>query len=144
MAQASYSLVAGLTSLDMIPARWLVAEMLTAVCQLGDSRAASAEGRALLNRLGKTRFFKNGVVSFSSAQVPRWVLSALSSASGLNAALGGQTGQGTLLYIWERWLLGLADGDVESEGMRATAVFTGLDLATLCGGTGDRRRPLVW
>ena len=50
--QASYSLVAGLAGLDMLPARWLVAELLTAVCQAGEGRLETEEGRALLDRLG--------------------------------------------------------------------------------------------
>ncbi|MBP5989582.1 MAG: hypothetical protein JSR38_06165 [Proteobacteria bacterium] len=112
-AQASYSLVAGLAGLDMLPARWLVAELLTAVCQAGEAQTDSEAGRALLERLGRTRFFKNGVVAFASAQAPRWILSGLSATSGLHAAMGGQLGQGQLLHIWERWLLGLADADIE-------------------------------
>ncbi|HSI61356.1 MAG TPA: hypothetical protein VLA16_27605 [Ideonella sp.] len=119
VAQASYSLVAGLAGLDMLPARWLVAEILTATCQLGEARSATPEGIALLERLGRTRFFKNGVVAFASAQAPRWILSGLSATSGLHAALGGQHGQGQLLYIWERWLLGLADADIEQGGPAA-------------------------
>ena len=115
-AQASYSLVAGLAGLDMLPARWLVAELLTAVCQAGEAQAETEGGRALLGRLGRTRFFKNGVVAFASAQAPRWILSGLSATSGLHAAMGGQLGQGQLLYIWERWLLGLADADIEQDG----------------------------
>jgi len=119
VAQASYSLVAGLAGLDMLPARWLVAEILTAACQLGEARSATPEGLALLERLGRTRFFKNGVVAFASAQAPRWILSGLSATSGLHAAMGGQHGQGQLLYIWERWLLGLADADIEQGGPAA-------------------------
>jgi len=115
-AQASYSLVAGLAGLDMLPARWLVAELLTAVCQAGDALIEQEQGRLLLERLGRTRFFKNGVVAFASAQAPRWILSGLSATSGLHAAMGGQLGQGHLLYIWERWLLGLADADIEQGG----------------------------
>jgi hypothetical protein len=129
MAQASYSLVAGLAGLDMIPARWLVAELLTAIAQVGDGQSRTESGRALLDRLGRTRFFKNGVVAMASAQAPRWILSGLAATSGLNAALGGQSGQGQLLYIWERWLLGLADGDIESDG--AAAKVHGPDLALL-------------
>ncbi len=34
-------------------------------------------------------------------------------------ALGGPQGQGQLLTIWERWLLGLADADIELGGPRA-------------------------
>lgn len=122
IAQASYSLVAGLAGLDMIPARWLVAELLTAVCEAGEAHARTPEGQALLDRLGRTRFFKNGVVAFASAQAPRWILSGLSASSGLHAALGGQIGQGQLLYIWERWLLGLADADIESNETTAAQV----------------------
>jgi hypothetical protein len=40
----------------------------------------------------------------------------------LHAALGGQIGQGQLLYIWERWLLGLADADIESKETTAAQV----------------------
>ncbi|MGR8931908.1 MAG: hypothetical protein ACU836_14845 [Gammaproteobacteria bacterium] len=120
MAQSSYSLVAGLAGLDMIPARWLAAELLATICQLGAERAKTEDGKSLLNRLGRTRFFKNGVVSFAAAQAPRWILSGLSAASGLHAALGGQVGQGQILYIWERWLLGLAEGDIERDGTNAT------------------------
>jgi hypothetical protein len=114
MAQASYSLVAGLAGLDLIPARWLVAELLTAACARGEARLASPDAQDLLARIGRTRFFKNGVVAFTSAQAPRWIMSGLSASSGLHAALGGQTGQGQLVYIWERWLLSLADGDIET------------------------------
>lgn len=121
-AQASYSLVAGLAGLDMLPARWLVAELLTAVCQAGEAQAETEAGRALIDRLGRTRFFKNGVVAFASAQAPRWVLSGLSATSGLHAAMGGTAGQGQLLHIWERWLLGLADADIEHEGGAAPDV----------------------
>ncbi len=53
------------------------------------------------------------MVAFASAQAPRWILSGLSATSGLHAAMGGQLGQGQLLHIWERWLLGLADADIE-------------------------------
>lgn len=119
VAQASYSLVAGLAGLDMLPARWLVAELLTAVCRIGEDHLDTPAGAARLERLGRTRFFKNGVVSFASAQLPRWVLSGLSATSGLAAALGGSQGQGQLLTIWERWLLGLADADIELGGPRA-------------------------
>jgi hypothetical protein len=127
-AQASYSLVAGLAGLDMLPARWLVAELLTAVCQVGETQADSELGRALLDRLGRTRFFKNGVVAFASAQAPRWVLSGLSATSGLHAAMGGQHGQGQLLHIWERWLLGLADADIEQGGAAPEVRLAGVQL----------------
>jgi hypothetical protein len=141
LAQASYSLVAGLAGLDMIPARWLVAELLTAVAQVGEAQAQTETGRALLDRLGRTRFFKNGVVAMASAQAPRWILSGLAATSGLHAALGGQTGQGQLLYIWERWLLGLADGDIESDGAAARVHVPELALqsfASELGTSADR------
>jgi hypothetical protein len=55
-AQVSYSLVAGLAGLDLIPARWLVAELMTAVCARGEERLAAPEAQALLARIGRTRF----------------------------------------------------------------------------------------
>lgn len=138
-AQASYSLVAGLAGLDMLPARWLVAELITAVCQAGEAQAETEAGQALIDRLGRTRFFKNGVVAFASAQAPRWVLSGLSATSGLHAAMGGPAGQGQLLHIWERWLLGLADADIEREGAPAAEVrLPGLPLQTYAATLGTQ------
>jgi hypothetical protein len=113
-AEVSYSLAAGLAGFEMIPARWVVAEVLALVCQAGSAYGVTPEGARLLDALGRTRFFKNGVLAFAAAQVPRWVSGGLSAASGLHAALGGQKGQGRLVYIWERWLLSLVDADVES------------------------------
>lgn len=136
MAQASYSLVAGLAGLDMIPARWLVAELLAAIASVGEERAQTDAGRLLLDRLGRTRFFKNGVVAMASAQAPRWILSGLAATSGLHAALGGQTGQGQLLYIWERWLIGLADGDIESDSAAAQARVPDHALQSFAGELG--------
>jgi hypothetical protein len=140
-AQVSYSLVAGLAGLELIPARWLVAELLTAVCARGEERLATPEAQELLSRIGRTRFFKNGVIAFTSAQAPRWILSGLSASSGLHAALGGQSGQGQLVYIWERWLLSLADGDIESgESTPAVRVpdSTLNAYAAQLGGAADR------
>jgi hypothetical protein len=141
MAQASYSLVAGLAGLDMIPARWLVGELLAVVAKVGEGYGRTDAGRALLDRLGRTRFFKNGVVAMASAQAPRWILSGLAATSGLHAALGGQAGQGQLLYIWERWLLGLAEGDIESDGAAALVRIPDLSLpsfASEMGSNADR------
>jgi len=138
VAQASYSLVAGLAGLDMLPARWLVAELLTAACRLGDEQLQTDAGQALLSRLGRTRFFKNGVVAFASAQAPRWILSGLSATAGLHAAMGGQQGQGQLLYIWERWLLGLADADIELGGPQAEVVIPDAQLQSFASTLGTQ------
>lgn len=136
VAQASYSLVAGLAGLDLLPARWLVAELLTAVCRLGDAQLATEAGAQRLEKLGRTRFFKNGVVSFASAQLPRWVLSGLSATAGLSAALGGPQAQGQLLTIWERWLLGLADSDIELGGPSAEVRLPDAQLQAFAGTLG--------
>lgn len=137
-AQASYSLVAGLAGLDMLPARWLVAELLAALAQAGAAWSETAEGSALLDALGRTRFFKNGVVAMASAQAPRWVLSGLSASSGLHAAMGGQPGQGQLLYIWERWLLGLADVDVEAGDAAPPVALPELQLQAFAAAMGTQ------
>ncbi len=138
VAQASYSLVAGLAGLDMLPARWLVAELAVALAQLGETRAGTDDGRALLERLGRTRFFKNGVVAFASAQAPRWILSGLAATSGLHAALGGLGGQGQILSIWERWLVGLADGDIEADGAAARVMLPEATLSAFAATLGTQ------
>ena len=112
--QAIYTLLAGLAGLDVIPARWVIAEILTAICESGDAYAQTEDGAAFLNRLTRTRFYKNGVLAFRGAQVPNWILVGLTISSGLQAALGGKHQAGSILYTWESWLLSLIEMDIEN------------------------------
>jgi len=105
-----FGLMSGLMDLDKIPARWLIAELLTRLCQHGTNYAQTPQGNELLSQLSRTQFFKNGVYAFSSAQVPAWIASSLSMA---NTILAAQIGQRHLLSIWEEWLFDLAQTDIE-------------------------------
>ncbi len=107
-------LISGVIDLDKIPTRWLVAELLIVIAQKGEEYARTLPGSRLLAKLKHTVFFKNGTVALTSAQLPSWLSESLAIA---NAILGGTTqtpGKQRLLYIWERWLLSLADTDVEA------------------------------
>ncbi|MGB3510518.1 MAG: hypothetical protein WBA93_15040 [Microcoleaceae cyanobacterium] len=108
-------LISGTIDLDKIPTRWLLAELLIVIAQKGEEYAQTLPGSRLLEQLKSTVFFENGATALASAQFPGWLSESLSIA---NAILGGSSqtpGKQRLLYIWERWLLSLADTDVEAE-----------------------------
>ena len=107
--KASYTLATGLPGLDAIPVRWLVLEILLIICQRGDQYSQTQEGCQLLIPLKRTRFFKNGLLAFATAQAPRWLVVSHSAASAYQASLGGQIGQGGILYTWEQWLWSLTE-----------------------------------
>lgn len=113
-SKAIYTLVAGLAGAEVIPARWLVAELLLMVCEIGADFAATEEGSALLDKLARLRFFKNGVLAFRGAHLHTWIMVGTTVSSGLHATLGGQATHGRILYTWEKWLFDLVDTDIES------------------------------
>ncbi|HBL13141.1 MAG TPA: hypothetical protein DD379_17435 [Cyanobacteria bacterium UBA11162] len=106
-----FGLMSGLLDLDKIPSRWLVAELLVILCQIGENYAQTQSGGKLLNSLHHTDFFKNGVLAFTSAQIPTWIANSISITKGL---LNDQIGRKGLVYIWEQWLLSLAQTDLEA------------------------------
>ena len=108
-------LISGTIDLDKIPTRWLLAELLIVIAHKGAEYAQTLPGSRLLEQLKHTVFFKNGATALASAQIPGWLSESLAIA---NAMLGGSNqkpGKQRLLYIWERWLLSLADTDVEAD-----------------------------
>jgi len=116
-AQASYSLTTGLPGLDALPGRWLVVELLILLAQQGDTYSRTESGSQLLNQLSRTRFFKNGVLAFASAQAPRWLVISQSAAAAYHSSLGVQMGQGGLLHVGERWLWTLVPNTLNIKGM---------------------------
>ncbi|MFP4120135.1 hypothetical protein [Coleofasciculus sp.] len=116
-AQASYSLTTGLPGLDALPGRWLVVELLILLAQQGDTYSRTESGSQLLNQLSRTRFFKNGVLAFASAQAPRWLVISQSAAAAYHSSLGVQMGQGGLLHVGERWLWTLVANALNVKGM---------------------------
>jgi hypothetical protein len=110
---AVMKLLGGLTGLETIPARWLAAELLLGVCEMGEEYSHTAEGDAMLTRLRRTRFYKNGALALRGAYLVEWLQLNVTVSSGLHQALGGAPGQGRMLDNWLRWLLGLVDTDIE-------------------------------
>ena len=115
--QASYSLTTGLPGLDALPGRWLVVELLILLAQQGDTYSRTESGCQLLNQLSRTRFFKNGVLAFASAQAPRWLVISQSAAAAYHSSLGVQMGQGGLLHVGEKWLWTLVPNTLNVKGM---------------------------
>ncbi|MEQ9672251.1 hypothetical protein [Coleofasciculus sp. G2-EDA-02] len=116
-AQASYSLTTGLPGLDALPGRWLVVELLILLAQQGDTYSRTESGCQLLNQLSRTRFFKNGVLAFASAQAPRWLVISQSAAAAYHSSVGVQMGQGGLLHVGEKWLWTLVSNPLNLKGM---------------------------
>jgi hypothetical protein len=130
-AQATYTLTTGIAGLEALPARWLAVELLLVLASLGCERSRSEAGQQLLAQLGRTRFFKNGVLAMASAQAPRWLSVSQSAAAAYHASVGGRPGQQGLLYFGEQWLWTVGNCDV------AIAEFTGDATAEALGMDGD-------
>jgi len=103
-------LMSGVMEFDQIPMRWLVAEILVKLCQNGEKYAKSQAGSELLRQLRSTPFFKKGVSALDGVQFSDWISKSLSS---IKSVLKGKKGQGSLLYLWERWWFSLAEVDLE-------------------------------
>ena len=112
-AKAIFTLVSGLTNLSALPSQWLFAEGIVMICIEGEKYSVTREGSALLDKLSQTRFYKNLTLAFASSRFTNWISSSIISASSLHAAMGGQIGQGKIIYIWLKWLFELVDTDLE-------------------------------
>lgn len=131
-APAIYTLTTNIAGLEALPARWLAVELLLVLASLGERRSRSEAGQQLLAQLGRTRFFKNGVLAMASAQAPRWLSVSQSAAAAYHASVGGRPGQQGLLYFWEQWLWNLGNCQV------GIPEFTGDATAETLGMDGDR------
>ncbi len=112
-SKAIITLLAGMAGLEVIPARWVVAELIATICERGEAVRKTEEGRLFLAKLSRTRFYKNGALAFRGAHITEWLLVGVSVSSGLHSILAGAEPQGRMLYTWERWLLSLVDTDIE-------------------------------
>ncbi|XHR84017.1 MAG: hypothetical protein ACFKPT_06735 [Gloeotrichia echinulata GP01] len=114
--QAINNLMTMLQALDILPARWLVLELLLLVCQKGNKYVQTPSGSELLQKLKTTRFFNNGVIAFSSAQVPRWLAISHQTAITYQASASSPLGEGGLLDVGQQWLwsLGLPDLNISA------------------------------
>ncbi len=121
-----------LQGLDILPARWLVVELLFLVCQKGNQYSQTPSGNQFLQQLSSTSFFNNGVVAFSSAQVPRWLAMSHQAAIAYQAATTPTIAQSGLLDVTQKclWNLGLTDlnqsslkNDISTSGHAADALI---------------------
>lgn len=126
---AVYQLVNGLSNLSALPSQWLFAEGLVLICMEGERISKEKDGIKLFSRLSRTRLYKNLTLAFTTARFPQWVSGTILSSSSLHTAMGGQFGQGRIIYIWLKWLFGLADTDIE-DGEQKSA-FEALPKAKL-------------
>ncbi|BAZ32341.1 hypothetical protein NIES4074_48430 [Cylindrospermum sp. NIES-4074] len=126
-----FGLMSGMIDLEKIPSRWLVAELLTILCQTGEEYIQTQAGSELFNQLRTTRFFENGVSIFASAQIPNWIINSLRS---VNTILGGQS----LLSVWQEWLLSLVGGDVQKLGETFVSPVSAEAIVSKIGRDGDR------
>ncbi|RAM47954.1 MAG: hypothetical protein C6Y22_30585 [Hapalosiphonaceae cyanobacterium JJU2] len=126
-----------LQSLDILPARWLVVELLFLVCQKGNQYAQTQSGSQFLEQLSSTGFFNNGVVAFSSAQVPRWLAISHQAAIAYQASASSALGQGGLLDVTQQclWSLGLTDlnhsslkNDISTSGNAADTLISSCSM----------------
>ncbi|BAZ50613.1 hypothetical protein NIES4103_32300 [Nostoc sp. NIES-4103] len=127
----SFGLMSGMIDLEKIPSRWLVAELLTILCQIGDKYIETQAGSELFNQLKTTRFFENGVSFFTSAQIPNWIINSLKS---VNTILDGES----LLSVWQQWLLSLVGSDVEKRGKTFVSPMSAEAIITEIGQDSDR------
>ena len=112
--KAIYTLLSGLAGMEVIPAKWVVAELLLKVCETGADYIKTEEGSQQLERISRLRFFKNGVLAFRGAHIVNWIMVGVTVSSGLYSALGDKTSHGRMLYTWEKWLYDLIDIDIEN------------------------------
>ncbi len=114
VSKSTIKLLAGLASMEVIPSKWIVSELVLSCCNIGFKFAKSKNGSEALELLSRTRFFKNGVLIFQGTQFVQWMKLALSISSGINAFTDGKPKEGMMLGHWEEWLFNLVDQDVES------------------------------
>ena len=115
--QGSLKLLTSMAAFELIPGKWIIAELIIQLCRRGMKHAAKPEGAEWLRKMSLTRFYKNGCMVFRGAQLPQWVVVASSITSGISSVLG--TGHRlSILDTWEHWLLNLIDQDLESPGFK--------------------------
>lgn len=139
VSKSTIKLLAGLASLEVIPSKWIVSELVLSCCSIGYKFAITKNGSETLEKLSRTRFFKNGIMIFQGTQFVQWIKLALSISSGINAFTEGKPKEGMLLQHWEEWLFNLVDQDVESPEFEYKEIEfpTPKDYKTVLGAMGS-------
>ncbi|MFO7141480.1 hypothetical protein B9T16_07225 [Arthrospira sp. PCC 8006] len=128
IAGCLYHLGTRLPELDLLPARWLVLELLLIFAQKGDDYARTPPGRMLLERLRLTRFCKNGVLSLAAAEVPRWIVVSQATATAFHNSVGTPASRAGLLKFWEQWLWDIAGSPIPTSQTSAADLVNQLGI----------------
>jgi len=115
--------IAGLASLEVIPSKWLVAELILQICGNGAVFSETETGKVISEKLRKTRLFKNGSLIFRAAQIPEWVNLANSISEGLTSFSKQEKSQSGIINGWEIWLYNLMNQDIESPDFKHSEVI---------------------
>ncbi|QDL11629.1 hypothetical protein DP113_30520 [Brasilonema octagenarum UFV-E1] len=133
---ATHTLITTLPTLDILPVRWLVVELLVLLSQKGDEYAQTEAGGQLLQQLKPTRFFKNGVLAFNCAQVPRWLAISHEAAEAYKTSASPQIKQGYLLDVGEQWLWSLMPTDLNLSQLKSDISVSGATTDTFVASLG--------
>lgn len=107
-------IMGSLAGLEIIPAKWLIVELVLSLCERGFYASEQKETQDLIDKLKRTQFFKNGVLAIASSQFLHWIMTGLSISSGIQAATGNNLNTTCILHFWEEWLFSLIDKDLEA------------------------------
>ena len=125
-SEQAAKILIGLAGLDMIPSKYLVAELILNLCDKGHQLADAPERQKFVNNLLRTKFFKNGVLLLAASHLINWVMVSLSISSGLQAVTGNKAKHQGMLQTWEDWLINLAGLDIEEPEHQSTnGIFNG-------------------
>lgn len=128
-----HGLISGLMDLDKIPCRWLVVELCLLLAQNGETQAKTTWGSQLLGELRQAPWFQRGLLTLNQAQVEAWFVQSFALAETLLP-----TEEKRLLVLWERWLLGLVQTDLEigtSSQMTKTPALFHKEWSDVCWDT---------
>lgn len=114
-AESIYALSKGLESLEKTPSRALFTEMILFLTRLGYTIAKDEKNAALIHKLKRTVFFKNGALITAGSQVINWLSVSRSFHSGFRTVWDEkETEAGSMLGSWEQWMFKMLRGDIES------------------------------
>lgn len=138
------NLMKGIEGFELLPSRWLVAEIILSLCESGYEIAQEPEKQEMIRNLQRTIFFKNGTMIVAGSQMINWLSISTSISSSLRS-LTGQSGKGSgrMMQHWEKWLLNMIQADIEN--MESKGVEVEIDerpsfdvILSKIGGAPDR------
>lgn len=122
-SEQAAKILVGMSGLDLIPSRWLVAELAIHLCHIGYRKAALQQQKEFAANFRRTKLFKNGVLMLAASQFIHWVSVSLTISSGIQSVTGNKPKYNGMLNNWEGWLLNLAGVDIEESGLQSVNVL---------------------